>query len=92
MDTHSVKILADVEEVLALFQVKLMPVSAGTPLEMAFAESKVRSIKRMSTAMLLCVTLTCKLLGIGGQIRNIHQRFHAGANQTERMSVLSTHW
>ena len=53
VDTHSVNISADVEEVLALFQVKLMPVSAGTPQEMAFAESKVRIIKRMSTAMLL---------------------------------------
>jgi hypothetical protein len=30
-----------------------MPVSAGSPQEMAFAESKVRVIKRMSTAMLL---------------------------------------
>ena len=31
-----------------------MPVvSAGTPQEMAFAESKVRVIKRMSTAMLI---------------------------------------
>ena len=53
VDTHSVNISADVEEVLALFQVKLMPVSAGSPQEMAFAESKVRVIKRMSTAMLL---------------------------------------
>jgi hypothetical protein len=53
VDTHSVNILADVEEVLALFQVKLMPVSAGSLQEMAFAESKVRVIKRMSTAMLL---------------------------------------
>jgi hypothetical protein len=53
VNTHSVNISADVEEVLALFQVKLMPVSAGSPQEMAFAESKVRVIKRMSTAMLL---------------------------------------
>jgi hypothetical protein len=44
-----------VEEVLAHFQVKLMPVSAGSPQEMAFAESKVRVIKRMSTAMLLTI-------------------------------------
>ena len=47
VDTHSVNISADVEEVLAFFQVKLMPVSAGSPQEMAFAESKVRVIKRM---------------------------------------------
>ena len=52
VDTHSVNLSADVEEVLALFQVQLVPVSAGTPQEMAFAESRVRVIKRMSTAML----------------------------------------
>ncbi len=52
MDTHSVNISAAVEEVLALFQVQLMPISTGTPQELAFAESRVRTIKRMSTAML----------------------------------------
>jgi hypothetical protein len=52
VDTHSVNISAAVEEVLALFQVQLMPISTGTPQEMAFAESRVRVIKRMSTAML----------------------------------------
>jgi hypothetical protein len=41
VNTHSVTITADVEEVLALFQIKLMPVSAGSPQEMTFAESKV---------------------------------------------------
>jgi hypothetical protein len=52
VDTYSVNLSADVEEVLALFQTQLVPVSSGTPQEMAFAESKVRTIKRMSTAML----------------------------------------
>jgi hypothetical protein len=51
-DTHSVNLSAAVEEVLALFQVQLVPISAGTPQELAFAESRVRLIKRMSTAML----------------------------------------
>jgi hypothetical protein len=52
VDTHSVNISATVEEVLALFQVQLMPISTGTPQELAFAESRVRVIKRMSIAML----------------------------------------
>ncbi len=53
VDTHSVTISASVVEVLALFQVQLMPIiSTGTPQELAFAKSKVRVIKRMSTAML----------------------------------------
>jgi hypothetical protein len=52
VDTHSVNLSAAVEEVLALFQVQLMPISTGTPQELAFAESRVRVIKRMSTAML----------------------------------------
>ena len=51
-DTFSVNMSEDVEEVCALFQCTLLPVSAGTPQEMAFAESMVRVIKRMSTAML----------------------------------------
>ena len=51
--THSVNIYATVEEVLALFQVQLMPVSTVTPQEMAFAKSRVRVIKRVSTAMLM---------------------------------------
>jgi hypothetical protein len=52
VDTHSVSISAAVEEVLALFQVQLMPISTSTPQELSFAESRVRVIKRMSTAML----------------------------------------
>ncbi len=52
VDTHSVNISAAVEEVLALFQVQLMPISTGTPQELAFAESRVRILKRMSTVML----------------------------------------
>ncbi len=55
MDTHSVNLSADVEDVLALFQVQLIPMSAGTPqeLELAFAETRVKMIRRMSTVMLL---------------------------------------
>ena len=52
VDTHSVNLSAEVEEVLALFQAELVPVSCGTPQEMAFAESKVRTVKRMSSALL----------------------------------------
>ena len=51
-DTHSVNISADAEEVVAVYGATIVPVSAGTPQEMAFAESMVRVIKRMSTAML----------------------------------------
>ena len=53
MDTHSVNLSKDVEEVLALFQVQLVPISAGTPQELAFAETRVKMIRRMSTAMLI---------------------------------------
>jgi hypothetical protein len=53
MDTHSVNLSADVEEVLALFQVQLIPISAGTPQELAYAETRVKMIRRLSTAMLL---------------------------------------
>jgi hypothetical protein len=53
MDTHSVNLSKDVEEVLALFQVQMVPISAGTPQELAFAETRVKMIRRMSTAMLI---------------------------------------
>ena len=52
-DTFSVNLSEDVEEVCALFQCNIQPVSAGTPQEMAFAESMVRVVKRMSTALLV---------------------------------------
>ena len=52
MDTHSVNLSKDVEEVLALFQVQLLPISAGTPQELGFAETRVKMIRRVSTAML----------------------------------------
>ncbi len=50
--THFLNISAAVEEVLALFQVQLMLVSTGTLQEMTVAESRVKVIKSMSTAML----------------------------------------
>ena len=53
VDTFSVNISEDAEEVAALFQCVINPISAGTPQEMAFVESKVRTVKRMSTAMML---------------------------------------
>ena len=52
VDTFSVNLSADAEEVCALFGCVICPVSAGTPQEMAFAESAVKNVRRMSTAML----------------------------------------
>ena len=49
MDTHSVNLSQDAEEVCAIYQTGIVPVSAGTPQEMSFAESRVRVVKRMST-------------------------------------------
>jgi hypothetical protein len=51
VDAHSVNLSAEAEEVAALFKRVILPVSAGTPQEMAHAESMVRAIKRRSTAM-----------------------------------------
>ena len=51
-DTFSVNMSVDAEDVVALFGATIVPVSAGTPQEMSFAESMVRVVKRMSTAML----------------------------------------
>ena len=52
VDTHSVNLSQDAEEVCAIYQMVIVPVSAGTPQEMSFAESRVRVVKRMSTAVM----------------------------------------
>jgi hypothetical protein len=40
IDTHSVNLSQDAEEVCAIYQTVIVPVSAGTPQEMSFAESR----------------------------------------------------
>ena len=52
VDTFSVNLSEEAEGVCALYNCLIVPVSAGSPQEMAFAESRVRVIKQMSTAML----------------------------------------
>ena len=52
-DTFSVNISAEMEEILGLFQTKLVPVSAGTPEEVAFVETAHRVVAARSRAMLL---------------------------------------
>ena len=53
VDTFSVNLSVEAEEVCAIFGCVINPVSAGIPQEMAFAESMVRTVRRMSTAMLV---------------------------------------
>ncbi len=52
-DTFSVKISAELEEIFWLFQVKLVPVSVGTPEKVAFVETAHRLVAARSRAMLL---------------------------------------
>ena len=52
-DTFSVNISKEIEEILGLFQLKLVPVSAGTPQEVSFVETAVRVIAARSRAMML---------------------------------------
>jgi hypothetical protein len=52
VDTHSVNLSRAAEEVAAMFRVKIIPVSAGTPQEMAYAESAVRTIGEMSRVLM----------------------------------------
>jgi hypothetical protein len=52
-DTFAVNISAEVEEVAALFFVKVIPVSAGTPQEVSFVETANRVIAGRSRAMIL---------------------------------------
>ena len=52
VDTHSVNLSRAAEEVAAMYKVKIIPVSAGTPQEMAYAESAVRTIGQMSRTLM----------------------------------------
>ena len=52
VDTHSVNLSRAVEEVAAMFRVRIIPVSAGTPQEMAYAESAVRTIGQMGRTLM----------------------------------------
>ena len=53
VDTHSVNLSQEAEEVSELFLTKIIPISAGTPQELAYAESGVRTIAKISRSMLL---------------------------------------
>jgi hypothetical protein len=52
VDTFKVNFSAAAEEVAAMFRVRRVPVSAGTPQEMAYAESAVRVIGEMSRILM----------------------------------------
>jgi hypothetical protein len=52
-DTFSVNISAELEEILGLFQTKLVPVSAGTPEEVSFVETAHRVVGARSRAMMI---------------------------------------
>jgi hypothetical protein len=53
VDTFVVNLSAAVEEVAAMFKTRIVPISAGTPQELAYAESAVRTIGQKSRALLL---------------------------------------
>ena len=53
VDTHSVNLSKEAEDVAAMFQTRIVPISAGTPQELAFAESGVRNLGKLSRSMML---------------------------------------
>jgi hypothetical protein len=53
VDTYVVNFSAAAEEVAATFKTRIIPISAGTPQELAYAERAVRTIAERSRAMLL---------------------------------------
>ena len=52
-DTSSVNLSQAVEEVAGMFKVKIIPISGGTPQELAYAESAVRTVGQMSRSLML---------------------------------------
>ncbi len=53
VDTYVVNLSSAAEEVAATFKTRIIPISAGTPQELAYAERAVRTIAEKSRAMLL---------------------------------------
>ena len=52
-DTFASNLSAAAEEVASMFKVRLIPISGGTPQELAYAESAVRTVGQMSRALML---------------------------------------
>jgi hypothetical protein len=52
VDTFIVNISAEAEDVAAMYKVRIVPVSAGTPQEMAYAERAVQTLAQMSRALM----------------------------------------
>ncbi len=50
MDTFIVNISKEAEDVAAMFKMRIVPVSAGTPQEMAYAERAVQTLDGRSTS------------------------------------------
>jgi hypothetical protein len=53
VDTSAVNISAAAEEVAGMFKMRIIPISGGTPQELAYAESAVRTLGQMSRAQML---------------------------------------
>jgi hypothetical protein len=53
VDTFIVNISKQTEDVAAMFKMRIVPVSAGTPEEMAFAERAVQTLAQMSRALMV---------------------------------------
>jgi hypothetical protein len=52
VDTFIVNISKEAEEVAAMFKVRIVPISSGTPQEMAYAERGVQTLAQMSRALM----------------------------------------
>jgi hypothetical protein len=52
VNTHIVNISAAAEDVAAMFKVRIVPISAGTPQELAYAERAVQTLAQMSRALM----------------------------------------
>ncbi len=53
VDTYVVNLSEAAVEVTAMFKTRIIPLSAGTPQELSYAERAVRTIAEKSRAMLL---------------------------------------
>jgi hypothetical protein len=53
VDTFVVNLSAAAKEVVAMFKTRIVPISAGTPQELAYAERAVKTVAERSSSMFL---------------------------------------
>ncbi len=87
VDTFKVNFSAAAEEVAAMFRVRIVPVSSGTPQENAYAESAVRTVAAMSRIQMAGAPHRWELLGTVRRVMRVNRRDSAPKRTRQEKSL-----